>query len=94
MSSQWAASASPSASVLAARHPARLFATAGVHPHHAVEYDDATDAALREFAQDPAVVAIGETGLDYNRNYSPRGVQLQVFERQLQLAVDAGKPLN
>jgi TatD DNase family protein len=84
---------SASARVLAARHPARLFATAGVHPHHAVEYDDATDAALREFAQDPAVVAIGETGLDYNRNYSPRGVQLQVFERQLQLAVDVGKPL-
>ncbi len=78
---------------LAHAHPGRLFATAGVHPHHAIDYDDATDARLRELARDPAVRAIGETGLDYNRNYSPRDVQLQVFERQLQMAVDLQKPL-
>jgi len=78
---------------LARAHPGRLFATAGVHPHHAIDYDDATDALLRELSQDHAVRAIGETGLDYNRNYSPRDVQLQVFERQLQIAVDAQKPL-
>ena len=78
---------------LARAHPGRLFATAGVHPHHAIDYDDVTDALLRELAQDHAVRAIGETGLDYNRNYSPRDVQLQVFERQLQIAVDMQKPL-
>ncbi|OOG54096.1 hydrolase TatD [Rhodanobacter sp. B05] len=78
---------------LAKAHAGTLFATAGVHPHHAVDYDDATDARLRELAQDPAVRAVGETGLDYNRNYSPREVQLQVFERQLQTAVDVQKPL-
>ena len=78
---------------LARAHPGKLFATAGVHPHHAVDYDDATDTLLRELAQDPLVRAVGETGLDYNRNYSPRGVQLQVFERQLQIAVDLHKPL-
>jgi TatD DNase family protein len=78
---------------LAQAHPDTLFATAGVHPHHAIDYDNATDARLRELALDPSVRAIGETGLDYNRNYSPQDVQLQVFERQLQIAVDARKPL-
>jgi TatD DNase family protein len=78
---------------LAEAHPGLLFATTGVHPHHAVDYDDATDAALRELGQHAAVRAMGETGLDYNRNYSPRDVQLQVFERQLQIAVDVQKPL-
>jgi TatD DNase family protein len=78
---------------LAKAHPNTLFATAGVHPHHAIDYDDATDARLRELALDPSVRAIGETGLDYNRNYSPQDVQLQVFERQLQIAVDMRKPL-
>ncbi|THD04880.1 TatD family hydrolase [Rhodanobacter lindaniclasticus] len=78
---------------LAHDHAGRLFATAGVHPHHAIDFDDATEALLRELAHDPAVRAIGETGLDYNRNYSPREVQLAVFERQLQIAVDLQKPL-
>jgi TatD DNase family protein len=78
---------------LAKAHPGILFATAGVHPHHAIDYDDVTDELLRELAQDPAMRAVGETGLDYNRNYSPRTVQLQVFERQLQIAVDVQKPL-
>ncbi|WP_426687416.1 TatD family hydrolase [Rhodanobacter ginsengiterrae] len=78
---------------LARAHPGTLYATAGVHPHHAIDYDEATDTLLRELAQEPLVRAVGETGLDYNRNYSPREVQLQVFERQLRIAVDAGKPL-
>jgi TatD DNase family protein len=78
---------------LAKAYPGRCFATAGVHPHHAIDYDDATDTLLRELALDPAVRAVGETGLDYNRNYSPRDVQLRVFERQLQIAVDLQKPL-
>ncbi len=81
------------ASALARTYPGELFATAGVHPHHAVDYDDATDTLLRELARDPLVRAVGETGLDYNRNYSPREVQLQVFERQLQIAVDLHQPV-
>jgi TatD DNase family protein len=84
---------SKQALVLARTHPEQMFATAGVHPHHAIDYDDATDALLRELAQAPEVRAVGETGLDYNRNYSPHDVQLQVFERQLQIAVDVQKPL-
>ncbi|MFK2899809.1 TatD family hydrolase [Dyella jejuensis] len=78
---------------LARSHPGLLHATAGVHPHHAIDYHDATDARLRELAQYPQVRAIGETGLDYHRNYSPRDVQLAVFERQLRIAAEIGKPL-
>lgn len=78
---------------LAQRHPGILFATAGVHPHHAIDYDDDTDALLRRLAQSSEVRAVGETGLDYHRNYSPPDVQRQVFERQLQIAVDLQMPL-
>src|ERR1700754_3843713 len=78
---------------LARGRPRVLYATAGVHPHHAVEYDDATDAQLRELAIQAEVVAVGETGLDYHRNYSPRDVQLAVFERQLAIAVDLHMPV-
>jgi TatD DNase family protein len=78
---------------LARAHPGVLHATAGVHPHHAIDYTDVTDARLRELAHASEVRAVGETGLDYNRNYSPRDVQLHVFERQLQIAADVGKPL-
>ena len=78
---------------LAQAHPGVLFATAGVHPHHAIDYDDATDLLLRELLADDAVRAVGETGLDYHRNYSPQTTQIEAFERQLQIAVDCGKPL-
>src|SRR5574337_1311808 len=81
------------ASALVRAYPGRRFATAGVHPHHAVDYDDSTDALLRELARDPVVRAIGEAGLDYNRNYSPRNAQLLAFERQLQMAADLRMPL-
>lgn len=78
---------------LAQKHPDFLSATAGVHPHHAIDYDDATDALLRRLLESPQVVAVGETGLDYHRDYSPRDTQRAVFARQLQTAVDCGKPL-
>lgn len=79
--------------VLARAHPGVLYATAGVHPHHAVDYDEATDALLRELATHPEVRAVGEAGLDYHRNYSPHDVQREVFERQLRIAAELGKPL-
>lgn len=78
---------------LAQAHPEQLYATAGVHPHHAIDYDEATDALLRSLAGHDEVVAVGETGLDYHRNYSPRETQLEVFERQLRIAADLGMPL-
>ncbi|MBS0558024.1 MAG: TatD family hydrolase [Proteobacteria bacterium] len=78
---------------LARAHPGALFATAGVHPHHASDFDADTEAGLRELHAQPEVVAVGETGLDYFRDFSPREAQLFAFERQLELAADCGKPL-
>lgn len=74
-------------------HVGVLYATAGVHPHGAADYDDATDSALRALAGDPLVRAIGETGLDYYRDLSPREAQGRAFERHLQIAADLGMPL-
>ncbi|SEJ23284.1 TatD family hydrolase [Frateuria terrea] len=84
---------SEQALALAHEHPGVLWSTAGVHPHHAIDYDETTDARLRELARLPQVRAVGETGLDYHRNYSPRDVQLRVFEQQLAIAAELGKPL-
>ena len=78
---------------LTREHPGRLFATAGVHPHHAAELDAASLAALAELARLPEVVAVGECGLDYFRNFSPRAAQQAAFHRQLELAVQVGKPV-
>ncbi len=87
------AESSAAARELARAHPDVLRATAGVHPHHAGDYTADTDAALRELARTPEVVAVGETGLDYFRDLSPRPAQRAAFERQLAIAVDLGLPL-
>jgi TatD DNase family protein len=84
---------SEEALVLAQAYPGLLYATAGVHPHHAAEYDEATDARLRELAHEPEVRAVGEAGLDYFRHLSPREAQLEAFERQLAIAAELGKPM-
>ena len=78
---------------LAREHPGRLFATAGVHPHHATDLDAENLEGLAELACDPAVVAVGECGLDYFRDFSPRAAQQQAFHRQLELAARLGKPV-
>jgi TatD DNase family protein len=77
---------------LARTRPSVLYATAGVHPHHAKECNERTLPALRSLAAAPEVVAIGECGLDYNRNFSPRPVQEKWFAAQLELAADLGLP--
>lgn len=84
---------SPKALALAQAHPGLLYATAGVHPHHASEYTDECDAELRALHAHAEVVAVGETGLDYFRDFSPRPAQRRAFERQLQIAVDSGETL-
>ena len=70
----------------------RLSATAGIHPHIATDWNDATAAWVRERLGDPRVVAAGEMGLDYHYDHSPRDVQRAAFEAQLALAAAAGKP--
>lgn len=87
------AGGSRAAHAMAQAHPGFLHATAGVHPHHAHEYDEDTDALLRQLVATPEVKAVGETGLDYFRDYSPHAAQVAAFERQLAIALDTGKPL-
>ncbi|HEY4637239.1 MAG TPA: TatD family hydrolase, partial [Burkholderiales bacterium] len=70
-----------------------LYATAGVHPHHARECGSETLAALRSLAALPRVVALGECGLDFNRNYSPHPDQEKWFVAQLELACELAMPL-
>jgi TatD DNase family protein len=70
-----------------------IYSTAGVHPHHARECDETTIPALRVLAQNPRVVAIGECGLDFNRNYSPHPDQEKWFVAQLELGIELNKPL-
>src|SRR4029078_1422200 len=78
---------------LAEAYPRVLYATAGVHPHHARDCNDGTIPALRALASHPSVVALGECGLDFNRNYSPHPDQEKWFEAQLDLAAEIGKRL-
>jgi TatD DNase family protein len=81
------------AAALIDAYPKRLFATAGVHPHHAVDFDEHTSAALRELLAMPKFVAVGECGLDFFRDYSPRPLQRRAFEAQLELASEIRKPV-
>jgi TatD DNase family protein len=70
----------------------RLSATAGIHPHDAATWDQRTEVWLPEVLRDPRVVAVGEMGLDYHYDHSPRETQRRVFDRQLALAAESGKP--
>lgn len=90
--------ASETAIHLANQYPHHCYATAGIHPHHAKEAVDNSGRCnfrqqLTDLAGHSAVVAIGECGLDFNRNFSPKNVQLQVFEAQLELAVELRMPV-
>jgi TatD DNase family protein len=84
---------SAQAVTVARGQPGYLWATAGVHPHDAKSCDEGTVAALTELARDDLVVAVGECGLDFNRDFSPRPVQETWFEAQLSLAADLGLPV-
>ncbi len=77
----------------AAHHPGVLFPAAGVHPHLAKEWNAGSRERLRALVRDNAVVAVGETGLDYYRDFSPRAQQRQAFDEQIGIAKDAGLPL-
>lgn len=78
---------------LARTRPRTLCCTAGVHPHNARTFDRHTAAELRALAVSREVVAIGECGLDYDRDFSPRPRQRAAFEAQLELACELGKPV-
>jgi len=70
-----------------------IYATVGVHPHDASKAAPETWPRLRELAAHPKVLAIGEIGLDYHYDFSPREVQRAVFEQQLEIAAESRKPI-
>jgi TatD DNase family protein len=78
---------------LAQDHPGVLWSTAGVHPHHASDYTPESDAVIRRLAAAGHIVAVGECGLDYFRNFSPRDAQLSAFRSQLDIAAETGLPV-
>lgn len=77
----------------AEEHPQQLFATAGIHPHQASHFDADSASELRAIARHPCVVAIGETGLDFNRNFSPPAAQERSFMGHLEVACEVALPL-
>lgn len=83
---------SMAAQALASRNP-NLYCTAGVHPHDAAHCDANTISALRSLLALPKVRAVGECGLDFNRNYSPHPAQEKWFVAQVELACELGMPL-
>ncbi|MBN2354282.1 MAG: TatD family hydrolase [Spirochaetales bacterium] len=87
------AASSREAADFAGSRPGILYATAGVHPHDARHFGPGTLAELEALAGRPEVVAVGECGLDFNRDFSPRPAQERAFELQLELAARVGKPL-
>lgn len=84
---------SQDAAAFAKTQPGKLYSTAGVHPHDSGRCTNATIPALRKLAAQPEVVAIGECGLDFNRDFSPRPLQERWFDAQVQLACEVKMPL-
>jgi TatD DNase family protein len=77
---------------IAGREPG-VAAALGIHPHQAAEPDAERLDELRELLADERAVAVGETGLDFYRDYAPRDVQRTLFDRQLELAAELAKPV-
>ena len=82
-----------SALALVRQYPAQMRCTAGVHPHHASDLDATQLQAIATLAREPEVVAVGECGLDYFRNFSSHEAQLKAFADQLELAAQVRKPV-
>ena len=78
---------------LSETYPGVLFAVVGVHPHDAKDWNGEADARLRRLSDHPHVVAIGEIGLDYHYDFSPRDQQESAFRAQMQLAREVGLPV-
>jgi TatD DNase family protein len=78
---------------LARRMPERVCACVGIHPHDAVVWTEPVHDELRELARSPEVAAVGEIGLDYHYDHSPREAQREVFARLIELAREVRKPI-
>jgi len=84
---------SEQALLLTEQYDSVCFATVGLHPHHASDYSSDLDSELRDMLSHKNAVAVGECGLDFNRNFSTRKEQIRAFEAQLEIAIDLQKPL-
>ena len=84
---------SEQAIALAEQYESICFSTVGLHPHHASDYSNDLASELREMLKNKNAVAVGECGLDFNRNFSSRKQQIRAFEAQLEIAIDTQKPL-
>ncbi len=78
---------------IAKQYPEILFTTAGIHPHDAKSYDPQSITKLKELLQQKQVVSVGECGLDFDRDFSPRNMQETCYKAQLELAIEVQKPL-
>jgi len=85
-------SESSTALTMASSHSGLMTATAGVHPHYASEWVETSTNVLKDLLINPHAVAVGETGLDYCRDFSPRPAQQKAFEAQLSIAAETGCP--
>jgi TatD DNase family protein len=84
---------SRAAAAIAAANPGTLWSTAGVHPHHAAQWDAGQLEQLKELLGQSRIVAVGECGLDYFRDFSPRAAQRGAFAAQLEIAAAVAKPV-
>ena len=84
---------SEQALALTEQYESICYSTVGLHPHHASDYSNDTVSELRDMLKNKNAVAVGECGLDFNRNFSSRKHQIRAFEAQLEIAIDTQKPL-
>ena len=78
---------------IARQYPGVLYATAGIHPHDAKSFDAQSISKLRNLLKQKQVVSVGECGLDFDRDFSPRNKQEECYKAQLELAIEVQKPL-
>jgi TatD DNase family protein len=84
---------SETSSQIAQQYPGVLYSTAGIHPHDAKSFDNHSIAKLKSLLQKPHVVSVGECGLDFDRDFSPRPMQESCYKAQLDLSIEIQKPL-
>jgi len=70
-----------------------VYCTQGIHPHEAIKFDDETEVLIKKNLTNPKVVAVGEIGLDFYYNKSPKEKQIEVFKKQLEIAIEFNKPV-
>lgn len=78
---------------IAEEYPEILFSTAGIHPHDAKSFNGESISELRKLLKQDHVISVGECGLDFDRDFSPRPIQERGYKAQLELAIEVDKPL-